>query len=315
MKKISVAMTTYNGGKFLLRQLESISAQLRQVDQLVVCDDGSTDDTLSILNTFATNASFAVEIIKNEQNLGCTKNFEKAMGLCFGDIIILCDQDDVWLPNKVSVLEEIFNKNTHCGVAFTNAQVINELEKPLPYKLWKSFNFNKKKQRIVKKGKGYKLFAGFNYVTGATAAVAREFFEYSLPFPEGILHDQWLATVAAIQKKLFFLNEVTVKYRQHSSQQVGCEVLSLSERISIKSNPNGALIVTNAMLNGLNEKSLITKKHLKIFEKRINYFKFRKDLPKNKLKRFFKVFKHLLNGDYCNFGSGIYSAAKDVIKG
>src|SRR5262249_10160572 len=99
--KISIALCTYNGAKYLSSQLESYLAQTCLPDEVVVCDDCSQDETVTILNDFAIRAPFPVRILVNDQNLGSTKNFEKSISLCSGEIIFLSDQDDVWMPNKI----------------------------------------------------------------------------------------------------------------------------------------------------------------------------------------------------------------------
>src|SRR5882724_11959920 len=95
-QRISVAMCTYNGAGFLSEQLESIAAQTRLPDELVICDDRSTDESVEIVRNFARHTPFSVRLEMNEENLGSTKNFEKSIGLCQGEIIALADQDDVW---------------------------------------------------------------------------------------------------------------------------------------------------------------------------------------------------------------------------
>ncbi len=93
--RISIAMCTYNGARFLPEQLASFAAQERLPDELVVCDDGSTDATMEILQDFAATALFEVRVERNPQNLGFVRNFEKTLSLCTGDIVFLSDQDDV----------------------------------------------------------------------------------------------------------------------------------------------------------------------------------------------------------------------------
>ena len=100
---VSVAMATYNGGRFLQEQLDSIRRQTRLPDELVVCDDGSTDDTVDILRRFAADAPFKVVIDAHGQHLGFTPNFLRAIGQCAGEIVALCDQDDVWDERKLAV--------------------------------------------------------------------------------------------------------------------------------------------------------------------------------------------------------------------
>ena len=93
---LSIALATYNGAVYLKEQLESIAAQTRTPDELVISDDQSTDDTLRVIEEFAATAGFPVRLSVNEANLGIAKNFEKAISLCRGDLIFLSDQDDVW---------------------------------------------------------------------------------------------------------------------------------------------------------------------------------------------------------------------------
>ena len=102
--RISIAMTTYNGSKYLKEQLDSFTKQTHLPDELVVTDDGSSDDTLEILENFAKKASFEVLIFRNNTNLGYAMNFGHAIGLCTGDLIFLSDQDDIWFPEKIETV-------------------------------------------------------------------------------------------------------------------------------------------------------------------------------------------------------------------
>ncbi len=99
--KVSIAMATYNGAKYLQEQLDSLAQQDYLPCELIACDDGSSDDTLIILENFAKEAPFPVSTYRNESRLGFADNFLKAASLCRGDWVAFCDQDDVWLPNKL----------------------------------------------------------------------------------------------------------------------------------------------------------------------------------------------------------------------
>ena len=109
---ISVAMATYNGGRYLREQLHSICRQSLLPTELVVCDDGSSDDTVEILRAFAADAPFKVIIDAHGQRLGFTPNFLRAIGLCTGEIVALCDQDDVWDERKLAVCVPRFADET-----------------------------------------------------------------------------------------------------------------------------------------------------------------------------------------------------------
>ncbi len=113
--RISVALCTFNGERFLPRQLASIQQQTRLPDELVICDDRSTDTTLAIVRSFASSVSFPVKVMQNERNLGSTKNFENAMRLCSGDLIALSDQDDVWYPQRLARSEQELQTPSRSG--------------------------------------------------------------------------------------------------------------------------------------------------------------------------------------------------------
>jgi glycosyltransferase involved in cell wall biosynthesis len=107
MTKISIAMATYNGESFIHRQLDSLAQQTLPPAELIVCDDGSTDSTVNIVNDFSRSAQFPVVIVKNKKRLGFTANFLQAVRMCHGDFIAFCDQDDEWLPHKLRRILEI----------------------------------------------------------------------------------------------------------------------------------------------------------------------------------------------------------------
>jgi hypothetical protein len=102
MVSISIAMATYNGARFLREQLESLATQIHLPVELQVGDDGSCDETLTILDEFKSRAPFPVVVHRNPSRLGITENFLATAGRCTGDWIAFCDQDDVWLPEKLS---------------------------------------------------------------------------------------------------------------------------------------------------------------------------------------------------------------------
>src|SRR6266550_1879624 len=129
-------MCTYNGSLYLREQLDSIMRQTRLPDELVICDDCSVDETRQIIEDFASVAPFPVHLHVNEQNLGSTKNFEKAISLCEGDAIALADQDDVWNPFKLDRIETVLNSSPKVGLVFSDAEVVDEKLKPLGYNLW-----------------------------------------------------------------------------------------------------------------------------------------------------------------------------------
>ncbi len=123
--RMSVALCTYNGQAYLPEQLESIATQTLLPDELVVCDDCSTDITPQLIKDFAAGAPFPVRFLSNPENLGSTRNFAQTVELCGGEIIALADQDDVWRRDKLARLAALMS-DPQVGMAFSNAECVDE---------------------------------------------------------------------------------------------------------------------------------------------------------------------------------------------
>ena len=126
MMTVSVAMATFNGARFLEPQLESLACQRRVPDELVVCDDGSTDATTEILESFRRRAPFAVRVTRNERHLGWMENFVIALGGCQGEIVAWCDQDDIWHPDKLARCAPILRADTRVALVVHAEQQVDD---------------------------------------------------------------------------------------------------------------------------------------------------------------------------------------------
>ena len=201
---ISVAMCTYNGSRYIMEQLDSIAQQTLLPCELVVCDDGSTDSTLELLEAFSNQVSFPVRLHVNDVNLGSTKNFEKAMGFCTGDIIALADQDDVWIPSKLERIGEVFSAQPEVGVVFTDAVLVDSELRPMNLQLWKSVRFTRVQQWRLRNGGASAVLLKHNVVTGATMAFRASHRRKVLPIPQVWSHDAWIALLVS------FFNRVEI---------------------------------------------------------------------------------------------------------
>jgi glycosyltransferase involved in cell wall biosynthesis len=222
---ISVALCTYNGGAFLREQLDSIFNQTVAADEIVVCDDCSTDDTVEIIEEYRARRGGTIKLHKNGANLGGVKNFEQCIGLCKGDIIFLSDQDDAWYPFKIELLLRDFEKNKQALLIFSDGDLIDEAGKPLHSTLWKKWNFTKEmRERWRDNELAFDdLARNINRVTGATLAMRSALKEHIFPFRSNVhyWHDAWLALYAAKYHGLFFIEQSTIQYRIHTKQLVG----------------------------------------------------------------------------------------------
>lgn len=217
---ISVAMCTYNGGLFLKEQLQSLGAQTLLPDELVVCDDGSSDDTSSILQKFAESAPFQVRFFWNKQNLGSTRNFQQVITLCQGELIALCDQDDVWEPGKLRALHDQLMRSSAGGV-FSDAELIDRNSQLIGRRLWQSIDFTVNEQQRWLDDHCLSNLLKKDVATGATMLFRSDLRGALLPVPDGWIHDAWFAWMLTLHSKLYLVSEPLIRYRVHSEQQLG----------------------------------------------------------------------------------------------
>lgn len=203
---ISVCMATYNGEKYIAEQVKSILSQLGAEDELIVSDDASTDDTLKILESFKDNR---IRVFNHSRVLDnkhpfypATKNFENALIHAKGDYIFFADQDDIWLPDKVSITLPFLQEDS---LVMSDAWVVDDklerqekLSKYMPYR------------------KGY-LKNLFKCTTqGCRIAFTKKIKDFCLPFPSGIIvHDFWLRQLAELKFKVYYISEPLILYRRH----------------------------------------------------------------------------------------------------
>ena len=222
--ELSVALCTCNGESWLEEQLASIEAQTRPPDELVIGDDASTDATFGILQTFARRASFPVHIARHEPALGVVDNFEVTLSRARGRYVALCDQDDQWLPDRLErgVAEIKAAEGDGSKPVLVHSDLL--LVDADGCSMGQRFMATRGVDGHVKDPLGVLL--RHNLVTGCTVTCNRALLEQARPFPERlIMHDWWLALVAATVGEIRLLDEPTVRYRQHGSNQVGASPL------------------------------------------------------------------------------------------
>jgi glycosyltransferase involved in cell wall biosynthesis len=228
--KISVAICTFNGEKYLKEQIDSILNQTLKVNEIIVCDDQSTDTTIAILEDYSQKNTGLFKIFKNHVNLRSVKNFEKATSLCTGDIIFLSDQDDSWLPEKVADIIRYFELNPNINVVSTNGHCMDDNSEIIDkFTVWDV------PQLFIDNNVKFDYYTSisyfFNIATGATMALKKSFLAECLPFPiiPNFHHDEWLARVSSSKNQFAFLTKKYIKYRIHDAQQVGGIIYKLDK--------------------------------------------------------------------------------------
>ncbi|MDD2719901.1 MAG: glycosyltransferase family 2 protein [Gallionella sp.] len=218
--RISIAMGTYNGARFIREQLDSFARQTWQPFELVVCDDGSTDDTLAIVAEFAKTVDFPVHIHCNEQNLGFSNNFMKCASLCKGDWIAFSDQDDVWFPEKFEkVVKRIGqSKSANLVLVCHSADLVDENLQSMGQR---TPNFTRDETKGIAAHSGFLCIAGFTITFRADLLAEVDSSlrpgDYYAPGQRWQSHDKWIAMLANALGEVAYISESLAQYRRHTS--------------------------------------------------------------------------------------------------
>jgi glycosyltransferase involved in cell wall biosynthesis len=218
--QVSVVMCTYNGARFIRQQLASVLVQLLPGDELIVCDDASSDATASIIREFSLPPGVSFHFSSNSHRLGIARNFEGALALASKEVVFLADQDDIWSPLKRAQLVDMFDANPKAQVVFSDANLIDAQGAALEQTLLSTLRISVNDFANIISGVGAP-FLKRNFCTGATMAVRQTFLKVGTPIPSGWLHDEWLATLGALSGTLVFLDRQTISYRLHAGNAVG----------------------------------------------------------------------------------------------
>jgi glycosyltransferase involved in cell wall biosynthesis len=236
--KISVAFIVYNGSNYMRTQLDSIITQSYKVDEIIVVEDSSTDETVEILNNYSKENPELFFIHQNEKNIGSYKSIERAIKTCTGDIIILADHDDYWETHKVASIIKWFEENPKMHGLMSNGLLIDAKgEINSNYFLWDSMCFP---YEIIANDEDLKLYINTieNCATGAAMAFRNNLSFLQQPFPviKYFIHDRWLSINLAENNSLGILDERLIRYRLHPSQETGGRRDEIEKYIEINKN-------------------------------------------------------------------------------
>ena len=321
-------MCTYNGAEFLPAQLQSIVTQSRPPDEIVICDDGSTDGTRAVLETFKKESSIPITLHINDRNLGSVKNFERAITLCTGDVIALSDQDDVWRSDKLHLFESVLSKSPSAGIIFSDAEIVDEHLNPLNRRMWDEVGFDAHRRKLVRTGRALEVLIHGWTVTGATMAFRTNFVKLSLPIPDEIamIHDGWIALTIAAVADVVAVDETLIKYRQHAQQQIGAPArketapeLRGMQAIETAFRRRNSSADLHKILETLEARLLSqasdfdTRKALSFVSNYASHLNVRANLPQRRLNRVPSILRELLSLRYHEYANGFKSAAKDLV--
>ena len=213
---ISVAIAAYNGENYIGKQLERLLAQSRVPDEIVICDDSDNLLTAQAIEKFLPDRR--IKYFKNPAQLGVNRNFEKALSLCSGDYLFLCDQDDVWLPEKIELMADALSKDSKSDGVFCNSTLVNSELKSLNKTLWDLRKFTRSMQKTLTAGNSLNVFCRRVTCSGHNIAFKRHALDYILPLPElaPFYPDTWIAFAIALNSRWQIINESLTQYRIHT---------------------------------------------------------------------------------------------------
>ncbi len=198
-------MAAYNGARFIAAQVASVLRQLGSDDELIVADDASTDETVRVLEGFRDPR---LRVLRHVRNSGVVKAFESALRQATGEIVFLCDQDDVWREDKVASVLLAFQSAPGTTLVLTNGELMDGEGNSLGKTLYTSPH--------LPLGAAANLIR--NRYQGSAMAFRREILEAALPFPEGIpMHDSWIGLVNALVGRALYLPQSLILYRRHEN--------------------------------------------------------------------------------------------------
>ncbi len=321
---MSVALCTYNGARFLDRQLCTIAEQTRPPTEVVISDDGSADGTLAIAEAWASNVPFPVKILRNATPLRPTANFEQAVAASSGELVALSDQDDVWAPERLERLTVHFINDPQLTLLGSEADAIDEDGAYLGFTLLSAIHVSESEWRQIDGGEAFEALLRRNLFTGATMLFRRDLLDVARPFPTDWLHDEWLAIIAAATGTVALIRDTCTGYRQHGSNHAGIRdprpLTEKARRIRGLFSPRSH---NNAWLLGRSE-SLVA--HLtatadrvpagrlsKAMEK-LEHERFRSALPAMRLLRAAPILRELRTGRYDKYNYGRKDAVRDLLQ-
>lgn len=315
---ISVAVATYNGERFVREQLRSILTQTHPPEQVIVSDDGSTDATLSVVEEIAGSAAIPILIRRNRTRLGVTANFEAALRGANGELVALADQDDVWLPTKLEVMQSVFAQS-QVGAAFSDAVVIDDSSHPTGRTLWERFGMTAHERRLILSGRMFPVQLRWNFVTGATMCVRRELLDTLLPFPDRGMHDQWIAVIAGGLGVLRPIAEPLMQYRVHGANVAGVPPrgvrAGLLQREADNEQHERELSMYTAAHDRLGAGGAAPDALARI-EGKLAHLRARAELPDSPLRRAWAVATMAASGGYARYSKrAARSIAYDMLRG
>lgn len=309
LPRVSVAMATYQGAPYLEAQLRSIISQTHPVDEIVVADDGSGDNTLDLAREILAGSDARVVILEGEpRRLGVAANFERALHACTGEVVVLADQDDVWVPNRVERLLAEFAADDGCVLVASDARLVDSAGLPIGGTLFGALPVRSTELAALASPGAFDLLLRRNLLTGATMAVRPALLRSALPIPAPWIHDEWLAIAAAATGRIRVLSDPLIDYRQHGSNQIGVSASTLGRKLQRVLEPGSTrtarlVAMSESLVAWLNRCSGAPADRMAAVVGKLAHERARAALPRARWRRIRPVLRQAAAGGYRRFSS------------
>lgn len=320
-RSISVALCTYNGEAYIREQLASIAAQTLSASEVVICDDGSTDSTVKVVEEFiaAQSGPTVFRIAYTERAGGVRANFARAIGACKGELIALSDQDDVWRHDRLEAATRVLASRPAVLAVNADARIVDDEGAPTGDTLLDSLRVSARERASIHSGQAMPVLIRRNVVTGATLIFRRELLASALPLGEHWVHDEWLAVIAAGLGGLDLIEDQLIDYRVHASNVIGVTQPTLRNRLRQMRVPRADRyeglvarseeLVERLAIVGASEDVLALARRKRDFEL------WRAAYPSGRVRRFVPVLRNAARGGYASLSSqGRLDIARDLIQ-
>lgn len=322
---VSVALGTHDGARFLREQLESILGQTHPVAEIVLSDDASGDGTVELAEqVIAEQGSRDADtpelvVLRNPVALGVTGNFERALAAASGDVIALCDQDDVWRPDRVEQALAAFARRPGTELAAADARLVDEAGVPLGSTLFQTLGVDASLCARLESDAAFDELMRRNLLTGATMMVAGSLVRRAAPFPTTWVHDEWLAVVASVGGGIAMVPEPLIDYRQHGANQIGVRRLGPGGKLArlreSRTTRNARLLARARDLADRLPGIASDDDHLAAAVRgKLEHELARQALPVRRIRRIGPVWREWRTGAYGRYGRGAQDVLRDLVQ-
>jgi glycosyltransferase involved in cell wall biosynthesis len=325
--RVSVALCTCNGSRFIAEQVDSICRQTLPATEIVLHDDASSDDTVAraraawaCCHAERPHLTPELRVAVHAVRLGITQNFASALECCAGDLIALSDQDDRWHPERLEYLVARMDARPTMLLLHGNAGLIDADGNPLGNTLFDALGVSHSELRAIFQGRALDVLLDRNLVTGAATIFRRSLLDAALPIPAHWLHDEWLGVIAAALGGVGVEEDLLLDYRQHGGNQIGAQREFLFDGLRRAVRPRGDWHTQRLMRAQELEARLrmlnppLPTPIIHAVGEKVAHHRARAAFPDARIKRPLPILREWSTGRYRRFGRGLRGVIKDLLE-